>query len=339
MGETPLGALVPNGLSDATTDEATIRRWWATWPDADPAVRTGPASKLVIVDADGTAGADTLAELQAKYGALPDGPIALTPRGAHHYLAYPSDRRIGSSAGQLGDGLDVRAEGGYALLPPSANGHGQYEWDALYHPKDVPIPPTPPWLAELAEKVSSADGDRGFDPLGVLAGVPEGQRNDAVFRYAASLRARNVRQAEAKLLVLEAAANCYPPMEPAEALRCLASVYDRYVAGTSNGAAYQDGTARAAAEDRYVCFVRFARIACALERLSRRSPRSPAGSSPAGRSRASGWPRRPHAAASPGPAASLSPACRGRALPSAAGAGRAPLSATAAGFPLCPATT
>src|SRR6266849_1224690 len=45
-----------NGLQDATTEEATIRRWWKMWPEANVAIRTGAISGLVVLDQDNRKG-------------------------------------------------------------------------------------------------------------------------------------------------------------------------------------------------------------------------------------------------------------------------------------------
>ena len=47
----PLGGLVPNGVLDASNDEAQIRAWWAAKPDANVAIACGP-SGLSVVDCD-----------------------------------------------------------------------------------------------------------------------------------------------------------------------------------------------------------------------------------------------------------------------------------------------
>lgn len=39
IGKHPIGALVPEGLKDASTDPARITDWWARYPDANSAVR------------------------------------------------------------------------------------------------------------------------------------------------------------------------------------------------------------------------------------------------------------------------------------------------------------
>ena len=55
----------------------------------------------------------------------------------------------------------------------------------------------------------------------VSAGVPEGMRDDSIFRFASSLRGRDIPFEDAKALVLEAASNCTPPFTEQEALKKL----------------------------------------------------------------------------------------------------------------------
>src|SRR5215470_7716276 len=63
-GKHPLGALVPKGLTQATTDETVVRDWWTLAPDANIGVRTGVESGLVVLDVDPRHGGDeSLTEL------------------------------------------------------------------------------------------------------------------------------------------------------------------------------------------------------------------------------------------------------------------------------------
>lgn len=48
------------------------------------------------------------------------------------------------------------------------------------------------------------------DPATVLAGIPEGDRDNALYKYACSLRARRIPIEEAQILVFQAADNCTP---------------------------------------------------------------------------------------------------------------------------------
>src|ERR1700680_1955896 len=71
----PIPHLVPNGVRHATTSLVVIRAWWASAPLANPALATGAASRIVVLDIDGDAGRDSLAQLEHQHGSL-----ALTQR-------------------------------------------------------------------------------------------------------------------------------------------------------------------------------------------------------------------------------------------------------------------
>lgn len=80
----PDGALAPHGFKDATTDPATIARWFAQVPGAGVGIHPGPAG-LLVLDLDDKPGkprgADSLAALEAEHGALPATLTQRTPSG------------------------------------------------------------------------------------------------------------------------------------------------------------------------------------------------------------------------------------------------------------------
>ena len=47
-GKHPMGPLAPHGVHDATTDAATLIRWWTDTPDANIGIATGAVSGLEI---------------------------------------------------------------------------------------------------------------------------------------------------------------------------------------------------------------------------------------------------------------------------------------------------
>lgn len=89
---------------------------------------------------------------------------------------------------------------------------------------------------ELAPETAAAPAEprARIEGAKVLAGVPEGARNDTLFKYACSLRSKGLDKAEAEALVLAAAEACQPPMPTEEALTCLRSAW-RYQSGKSRG--------------------------------------------------------------------------------------------------------
>ena len=141
----------------ATNDPDTIERWW-TGPFAGhgvcivTGVRTTDGRCLFVVDIDqkpGIDGYETLADLIAEHGDLPDTLTTLTPSGGSHlYFVAPEHVEIrNNQSGKLGPGLDIRGEGGQVVAPPSVHPTGaHYEW-AIDSPLEAAD--APQWLIDL----------------------------------------------------------------------------------------------------------------------------------------------------------------------------------------------
>lgn len=163
----------------ATTDEPLIRDWWGRWADFGVGIATGPESAIFVLDVDvsaGKAGDETLADLIAEHGALPDTVEVITGSGGRHlYFAYPVGAEItNASAGALGPGLDIRGAGGQVLAPPSLHPNGRrYEWEASGDPELVDVADAPAWLVDLlttAPDPAKAQRHRAERPDGDLPG-------------------------------------------------------------------------------------------------------------------------------------------------------------------------
>jgi putative DNA primase/helicase len=118
---------VEGGFKVATTDARQIEEWWRKWPDANIGIATGAVSRIIVIDVDGADGLATLKSLVAQHAFLPRTAIVKTARGWHLYFQMPVGcERIPCSTG---DGLDVRADGGYVVAPPSRHASGHiYQW-------------------------------------------------------------------------------------------------------------------------------------------------------------------------------------------------------------------
>lgn len=104
--------------------------------------RTGNGTFVLDVDVkDGKDGVGDLRKLEEANGKLPQGPTVKTPSGGFHkFFRYdPDAQRVGSNAGKVAEGLDIRGDGGqivwYAKAPPS---------EVL---ADVPL--APQWLLDI----------------------------------------------------------------------------------------------------------------------------------------------------------------------------------------------
>jgi hypothetical protein len=118
---------VKGGYKAASTDPDQIKAWWSKWPTANIGIATGAASGIVVFDIDGPQGLATLKALVGRHGVLPRTAVVKTARGWHLYFALPAGcEPIPCSAG---DGLDVRADGGYVVAAASRHASGHvYQW-------------------------------------------------------------------------------------------------------------------------------------------------------------------------------------------------------------------
>lgn len=136
-GKHPIGTLATCGLHSATPDELVVNAWWDTYPQANIAIRTG--SGYAVLDIDPRHGGDnTLRIWEQSHGVLPEGLTALTGGGGYHrWFVIPPGAAIPSRANVLGPGVDIRADGGYVMAPPSNHlSCIDYAWDVDHHPED-----------------------------------------------------------------------------------------------------------------------------------------------------------------------------------------------------------
>ena len=144
------------GFHDATKDNEQIRRWWGNSPTANIGIATGNVSSLLVIDIDPRHGGN-VETLQEKHGDLPYTAIVRTGSGGQHvYLQHPSGS-LSCSNGKLGPGLDIKADGGYVIAPPSLHPDGErYCWDNEHDIADIPLAPCPNWLATLLSQDQEA---------------------------------------------------------------------------------------------------------------------------------------------------------------------------------------
>ena len=200
--------LTSHGLKDGTTNPDIIHGWWNRWPDANVGIVTGEVSGLFVVDVDPRhGGEEALAALEREHGKLPETLGCGTGGGGRHlYFAHPADqKRVKNSQSKLGQGLEVKGDGGYVVAPPSLHRSGRrYEWQASRAPQAAGVTAAPPWLHEgvyidtqrykqsmpLCAPLGELDVDKAIDAaIKRTAPRAAGVRNPAVFEFAREMRA------------------------------------------------------------------------------------------------------------------------------------------------------
>lgn len=209
--------------ADVATIEANmISGWWEHNPNANIGIACGKRSGIVVLDVDKEKGGyESLYDLQERYGKLPDTPVSKTGSGGEHlFFSYPNHTDIRNSAGKLGPGLDIRANGGYVVAPPSIHPNGnRYEWVVL--PSQTPLAAMPEWMIELLhEKQAIAITEQ------VHGGkIINGYRNDTLTKMAGSMRRKGFDN-DAIFLALKNHNQryCEPPLEDAEVYQIAESI-------------------------------------------------------------------------------------------------------------------
>jgi hypothetical protein len=215
-----------HGLKDATTDAGTIEKWWCQQPNYNIGVATGAVSRILVVDIDDLEAEAELRKLEAEYAALPATIESVTARGRHLFFQWP-ERAVRNSASRLAPGIDIRADGGYVVVPPSLHPSGRrYCWsvdsaNALAAPPD--------WLldkitAPPAETASPTTAAVAWQVL-IRDGVGEGCRNDSIARLAGHLLRRRVDpEITLELAAAFNDARCRPPLSRAEVVAVVDSI-------------------------------------------------------------------------------------------------------------------
>lgn len=213
----------PGGGVMLETPEA-IQAAWEDFPRSNVGIITGskPYSNIVCIDVDPRhGGTESLEKLIADNEPFPPTWEAKTGNNGRHIIfEHPgSEYKVkndqpgqGNYNPKLGEGIDIRGDGGQFVVEPSVNASGKYKW---VNPPggEVPLAPLPAWLRELiAEKKGEEPKRKGGSPetarkpgrpskksrdnwakgalkaeLEILRNAPAGQRNNCVNRCSMNL--------------------------------------------------------------------------------------------------------------------------------------------------------
>lgn len=174
---------------------------------------------MFVLDVDPRHGGD--AALEDYEANRDDGPLPPTLTaatgggGTHLFYRYPLVHEVPGRNPWL-PGVDVKSNGGYVILPPSNHASGStYTWRSKFEPAIAPL--------DLIVAIQNGKTNREANPLppasDILKGVPEGRRDDVLFRHACQLRRKGYDLVHIRLVILEAARNSIPPFPEDQAER------------------------------------------------------------------------------------------------------------------------
>lgn len=205
---------------------AEIESWFQRWPDANVGLVTGRISGIVVLDIDPRhGGLESLAEWERGQGRLPVSPEVRTGGGGRHiYFAHPGGTLANRVA--VRPGIDLRADGGCVVAPPSLHATGRrYDWVASCSPDDVPLAAVPDWLVQVMRAAGHSGHTTTYWRRLVREGVAEGERNNTLASLAGNLLWNGVDPEVAlELLLAWNRTRCRPPLPDDEVVRVVQSI-------------------------------------------------------------------------------------------------------------------
>lgn len=247
-GKTPAIAGFPQR---ASRDPEKVKELWTRTDPVSGAVearsfnigiytgRYGDDKALLVVDVDvkkGKKGLEELKRHQFLHG-VPETLSVDTPSGGLH-LYYVVDKAMRQGVDVLGDGLDVRSNGGYVVAAGSMTSAGVYKWRDRR-----PMSGAPSWMIEAIGEPAARDTSRGQvislldTPLAIQRAIAyltelaplaiEGAGGDATtYRVAAQVKDQGV----SELTTLELMASfwnprCAPPWDYDQLASKVANAY------------------------------------------------------------------------------------------------------------------
>lgn len=176
----------------------------------------GATSNLVCIDVDikNTDGVATLEKLEEQLGELPQTVMSETPSGGiHYYFKYVKGIR---NRKNVGEGIDIQADGTQTVEAPSQIDGTYYEW--VNSPFEYEIAELPQkWKQYLCEEVDEDTLLLSNKPFEAPSEVEEGGRNNTLASYVGSLLGKKLKKATVLKKALKYnEESCNPPLDEDE---------------------------------------------------------------------------------------------------------------------------
>lgn len=217
-------AILKGWPDKATTDPAQLQTWNEEYPNCNWGGSAGEQSGLLVIDTD----SEEALALFKGFGPVPSTLTVKTARGWHFYFQYPKGMKIKNSSSTLGLKIDVKAERGNIIVPPSVHPSG-----AIYKiVDDCPPAPVPEWLLKRLLQIqspshSSSDSSAKAKEDGAKR-IQKGKRNDTLIKMAGAMHRKGMPpDAIASALQITNSQECDPPLGLREVQKIAESI-ERY---------------------------------------------------------------------------------------------------------------
>lgn len=165
----------------ATSDLAQIESWWRKWPHAMPALPTGSANGVSVVDLDMHGYRDGVSAYRDR-GFDPDAASLIVKTaggGLHLYFEHRAGVRNSTDAA----GIDVRGDGGYVIAPGAVGKAGEYRVQKgdVEFAHLLGFEPFPAALARPAREPQTNQAEAGQHDLATLRAALDHIPNDGSY--------------------------------------------------------------------------------------------------------------------------------------------------------------
>ena len=200
-----------------------VENWFRSLSRAGVGAVTGKVSNIVVLDVESYC-PTPIEDLLRKY---PTQMVSKTGSGGYHlFYQYPTGVPKVSNRVKIMDGVDLRADGGFIVLPPTVHPNGnRYQWI-----KKGPLGTFPTEILDIQSKPAIQDDGWITE---ALRGVSEGGRNDTCARLAGYFFKKGMSEDIIEALLMDWNERNNPPMPTREVRTTIKSIERHHIVGSS----------------------------------------------------------------------------------------------------------
>jgi len=187
-----------NQYSSRAASQAELCEWWTRNPSASIGAATGAGAGVCVVDLDGPK-----AREWGQKNRLYSPMTVITGRedgGLQLWYRWPENGTVKNSASKLAEGVDVRGEGGYGILPPSVHPNGRV-YSSVGGVIATRFLPQLPDLFLVTERPISGPRNQTGWIAEALKEMRNGNIDNTLFRVCSRLRADGYSESDALILL------------------------------------------------------------------------------------------------------------------------------------------